>query len=572
MMFTPPRFIVIDDNQQHLEAIVRTFQSMGAPCAGIFFDGTGLDANLFRGVRALFLDLHLLQGPLTSDHKQHYAQIASILEDNIGRDGGPFVLVIWTEFGHLTRELTAFLDARLDPAKPHARPLAVICLEKEKYISLNTGAVEQPRALREAVESAIRDRPQLAALLSWETDVMNATGSTLAALLALVREERRTTDQYPTALNELLSLLAIASVGKSNVPSDRRGAITAALAPLLLDRIYNQSTSAAAKKLWDRAVSLDQQDSLDHLGPLEAGGLNRMLHVALPGPEHLRGFDWGAVVQLPAEWMPDAEMESRFGSRLARILGGDFKIERNDRARCQLRLVRVGAACDYAQGRGGPIPYLLAVEVPVDVRRDEEHLQMAEWRSPVFVVDGPAFRLTVNCRYFVTVPRAQTEGWNVVYRLREQLLMDLIDYAGGYVTRPGIFELRTKNRPEPAAESGKPDSVISKEMGAEPPAPAAGDSISSPEERSQNSSHDGSTDAVAKEPDAVPPSADRQPEPGPASGKGDTAKELCAEPAAPAVGDSISSPEKGSQNSSHDGSTDAVAKEPDAVPPSADRQ
>ena len=510
-MFTPPRFIVIDDNKRHLEAIVQTFQTMGSPCAAILYDGTGeLDAELFRGVRALFLDLHLLQGTVSSDNLQHYSHIASILEDNIGPDGGPFVLVIWTEHPHLSRELTAYLDARLDPEKPHVHPLAIICLEKEKFISLESGAVQNAGALREAVLNAITERPQLAVLLSWETEVFNATGATLAALLVLVHLERRTTDQYPTALNELLSLIAIASVGKPNVPSDRRGAVTAALAPLLLDRIYNQTTSAAPRELWDRAVSLDQQDSLDHLGPLEAGRFNRMLHIALPGREHLREFDWGAVVQFPPQWMPDAEMESRFGSRLARVLGGDFKIERSDRTRCQLRLVRVGAACDYAQGRGGPIPYLLGVEVPVDVRRDEEHLQMAEWRSPVLVVDGQPFRLTVNCRYFVTVPQAQTEGWTVVYRLREQLLMDLIDYAGEYVTRPGIFELRTSKNPEPTVGSGKPDSAISKAIGPEPAAHSVSDSIASPGERSQDSSHDGSTDAVAKEPDAVPPSADRQ--------------------------------------------------------------
>jgi hypothetical protein len=570
MMFTPPRFIVIDDKRHHLDAIVETFQRMGAPCAAIHYDGTRLNAELFRGVRALFLDLHLLQGPLTSDHKQHYSQIASILEENIGRDGGPFVLVIWTEFGHLTRELTDYLDARLDPAKPHVRPLAVICLEKEKYINLNSGAVQQPQALREAVEGAIHDRPQLAALLSWETDVMNATGSTLAALLALVREERRTTDQYPTALNELLSLLAIASVGKSNVPSDRRGAITAALAPLLLDRIYNQTTSAAAKELWDRAVTLDQDRSLDALAPLEAGRLNRMLHIALPGPEHIRPFDWGAVVELPAGWEVDAEMKNRFSLGQAQILGGDFKIDRTDRDRCRLKLVRVGAACDYAQGRGGPIPFLLGVEVPVDVRRDERFLQKAEWCSPVFAIQGPPFRLTVNCRYFVTIPQAQTEGWVAAYRLREQLLMDLIDYSGGYVSRPGIVELRMRTMPEPAAESEETDTA--KQIGTDPPAPAASDSMVRPEEQPQQSAPGGSANVIAKEPDVVPPRVDRRPEPGPARGKADTVKELCAEPAARAASDLPASPEQRSQHGGHDRSTDAIAKEPDAVPPSGDRQ
>src|SRR5262249_14378943 len=123
-----------------------------------------------------------------------------------------------------------------------------------------------------------------------------------------------------------------------------------------------------------------------------------------------------------------------------------------DRERCAFRLVRVGAACDYAQGRSGPVPYLLGVEMPIDVPRTEESLRKAEWRSPCLVVDGTPFRLAVNCRYLITVPKAQVQTWTVVYRLREQLLMDLIHYAGGYVTRPGLVEMGGAPPTLPAAD------------------------------------------------------------------------------------------------------------------------
>jgi hypothetical protein len=532
----------------------------------------------------------LLQGTISSDNQQHYSHIATILEDNIHSDGGPFVLVIWTEYAELRADLTAYLDDRLDPEKPHARPLAILCLEKEKYITPETGAVQHPEALREAVLSAITARPQLAALLSWEAEVIKATGATLAALLGLIDPGRRTTAQYPTALNELLSLLANASVGKSNVSSDRRGAITAALAPLLLDRIYNQTTSPESKEVWDRAVTLHQGSSLDDLSPLGAGRLNRMLHVALPGAEEFRSHDWGAVASMPEEWLEPKEMKCRFGAKAPTILGEEFKVfDEGDRARCRFRLVRVGAVCDYAQGRFGPIPYLLGLEIPAEITlaRTDRKPPKAEWLSPVLVVDDSPFYLAVNCRYLITVPKSQVKSWTAVYRLREQLLMDLIDYAGGYISRPGKVELRARIIREPVPTS--PKTVTAEELGAEPgiasggvdnskqtgvmPAiPAVTDLTASPEERSQDSGHDRSADAVTKEPDVVPPSVDRRPEPGPARGKADTEKELCAEPAARAAGDLPASPEQRSQHGGHDQSADAIAKEPDAVPPSGDRQ
>lgn len=510
MMFTPPRFIVIDDKKNHLEAIVQTFQTMGAPCAGILYDGSGeLNAELFRGVRALFLDLHLLHGTLSSDNKSHFALIASILEGNIGPDGGPFVLVIWTENSHLSPQLADYLDARLDPEKPHVRPLAVLCLEKEKYITLETGTVEHAEDLRKAVQDALTQKPQLGALLSWETEVMSATGSTLAALLDLVQTQQRTTGQYAGVLNELLSRLAVAAVGRTNVPSDRRSAVTAALAPILMDRIQRGKVSKEIKDLWDKAVTRDQDPLLSGLGTIEAGKINRMLHIALPGLEEIRPFDWGAVVGLPEEWLEPSKMKSWFGAKARTILGGEFKIcDPADRPRCTFRLVRVGAACDYAQGKLGPIPYLLALEIPFEIVRTER-LPKAEWLSPVLVLDNAPFRLAVNCRFLITIPKSEVEKWSAVYRLREQLLINLIDYAGGYISRPGIVELQTNIMPVPAAGIDETTKVV----GTNPKAPVASNRNSVFQVQSENSKDDKATSAVSREPDTVPSNTAGQEEP-----------------------------------------------------------
>lgn len=127
-MFTPPRFVVVDDNPDHLTAILDVFQKLGTPCLGVTYDAEQeLDKQNFKSVRALFLDLHLTDGGATTDNRPHFAIIARLLEDNISPAGGPFILVVWTGYEHEVKGLMDYLDeaGAIDSEKPHARPLAV---------------------------------------------------------------------------------------------------------------------------------------------------------------------------------------------------------------------------------------------------------------------------------------------------------------------------------------------------------------------------------------------------------------------------------------------------------------
>ena len=108
---------------------------------------------------------------------------------------------------------------------------------------------------------------------------------------------------YPAALDTQLSRLAVAAVGEKNVPNDKRAALNAALTPILGDRIQNQTVSAAMKAIWDSAVTKDQDPNLNNgLTDIDAGQVNRMLHLALPDSETIRATDWGTVVDFPEPW------------------------------------------------------------------------------------------------------------------------------------------------------------------------------------------------------------------------------------------------------------------------------
>ncbi|MCD2323044.1 hypothetical protein LQ953_03325 [Sphingomonas sp. IC-56] len=448
-MFAAPRFLAVDDKAEHLTAILETFQRLGAPCMGIQFDpAQPLERLSFRGVRALFLDLHLISGVKTTDDKQHYANIASILEDNISEIGGPFILILWTEHAQLATALNDYLDQSLDPDKPWCRPLAVMSLPKEKFINVGTGVTEAADELRQAVESALDANPQLAALIGWETDVLAAAGETLSSLTSLVPAASRTTAAFGGALDEVLSRLAVEAVGKKHVADDPRAAVTSALAPILADRIVNQEGDGSVAALWTKAVTRHGQKQLPQATLAEAGGINRMLHVAVAGPERIASADWGAVSETPPNFWSDAALTDLLGVDIDHLLRAEFKVHRDHHAKCRPRLVRIGAVCDHAQKRPGPIPFLFAIEIPVAVPRlagpDGKVVPpAAEWRSPVLTLPSvpDPFVLHVNSRFEITRPAAATETWLAIYRLREQLLMQLIGHTTTYVGRPGIVRL-----------------------------------------------------------------------------------------------------------------------------------
>jgi hypothetical protein len=448
MILSASRFVVLDDKREHLGAIIEALQQLGSPCIGILYDPSkSLNPNDFRGVRCLFVDLHLVDGQAGSDDRRHFANIANILENNISEAGGPYVLIVWTEHSQLSTQLGAYLDANMDPKKPHARPLAVLSLDKMKFINVGDGTVPAPDLLRTAVNDALFANAQLAALLSWELEVLSAAADTLSSIVSLVPLDQRTTTAFSQAFDVVLSRLAAEAVGPDNVNIDHRAAITAALAPILADRIMNQNAIGESKAIWTRAITRHADRSIRAASRSEAGSINRMLHVALPGGETIRPTDLGAVVSYPSQ---DLDFVAFAGRPVDKMVGGEFCIESKDRKRCIPILVRIGAACDFAQSRAGPLTYLLGFEIPEDAQRKTDNLgkplrpSTAIWESPTLLVGvGEPYRLFVHIRYPVVRLPETCGQWEVRYRLREQLLTTLIVSASNHGSRPGIVALKS---------------------------------------------------------------------------------------------------------------------------------
>jgi hypothetical protein len=389
--------------------------------------------ELFAGVRILFSDLKMM-GP-TANPQQDFDNIATVLENMVGADHGPYLLILWTSHEPLRKDLSDRLEQLLDKAK---LPIAVLALDKNKY--KKDGKFTETQSLQNDLREKIRQSPTINALLSWEREVLRSANATLAVLGSMVDPEEQTFEKYPAAMGSLLGRLAEAGLGADNAAKDPRGGVNAMLAPVLIDRLLNQSAEPGEEELWQSAVQIP---AAGNISEEQRAKLNRMLHLALPPTEVIGKTDWGAALPLSAAQLEDEPMRSLFGATKAEILT-EFKIPAADLAKARIVLIRAGAACDQAQEKAGPIPFMLAVLAPKPKKKDKPGPAVLTCEREIIYIDADhgVEQLMVHARFSITLIKTALEQFgDPLFRLREPLLMKILFHTSSHAMRPGTLTL-----------------------------------------------------------------------------------------------------------------------------------
>lgn len=437
-MFSPPRFVVVDDEKKHLDAIAEALQILGSVCARMHYKiEEDLPAGPFKAVRAIFMDLQLQDRTHTSDFRKHYAEIQRILELVINPVGGPYLLVLWTDRPEAADDLIAYLDKGLEES-PNVKPFGILPLSKTDYIDTASGDLLGPdagEALRAEIVAHLGRNPAAAALVQWEGAVLEASARVLAELFALSAEAGGGGED----LALLLKRLTCETVGRANVGTNPRAEISSALLPLLQDRLQNLDSVGDTDSVWSDVLA----------GARDAGTANRdvvlqlnsMLHV--DAANSVRPVDWGSVCELEenVDWQEfgyDSEADC-----LAAV-AAPVRVTLAKYPGAKLVQVRVGAACDYAQRTDGPIPFALAAAIPEKTPSGVHALNGGgAWISPLIEMGdlGPV-QLAVQPRFIRVRGAKQVEDLHVLGRLKEQLLLELISGISAHGARPGIVRLQ----------------------------------------------------------------------------------------------------------------------------------
>lgn len=428
-MFTSPRIVAMDDNEDHLKALVRGLHRKGIGCLPIKYPDELENLKSCSTLRVLFTDLHLLPGG--NDHSRQFGELSGLIESTF-KPSGPYFIVLWTAYPDQADGLHHYMKERLGDKY---MPFDIIPLDKADYI--NAQNVLNEDKLIGDIGKLVEESPAFSALMNWEEWILAAAGSTAVAIRDLVSVDDRGEASLKVA--GILKMLSEAAVGRCNVNSYMFAAVNQALLPILSDKVSSTVTRDDGESIWSRVF--DQAEVSEASGEDIAAELNRMFHVDLQVDTD-DGATRGAVVPLK-KILSYGFFESRFGLEenvaAERQFGCRGFRERN--SGFQWVLVQAQAACDYAQKQPGPLPYYLGLDFsPSNLNHNTP--PMAMWKSPVFQIRGGMHVLTVNTRFQMSLTSERARVIRPMYRLREQLLTDLLHKIHTYGSRPGMISFR----------------------------------------------------------------------------------------------------------------------------------
>ena len=435
MILQAARVVVIDDNEQHLAALSRAIGALGSACLSFHYRDEHPNRDQLAGARLIFCDLQLGGDTLTTDKTTFYANIASMLEGGISADHGPYLLIVWSQFGEEPDKLNEYMSV----LEPGQRPFAVVALDKNTFIDTATNEVREDENLVAEVKKSVESQPGLVAMLDWEELVAKAASRTTSRLWDLCLDcEGNETDGV---LRNTLGRLARGAGGPN--ASDHPGdSVREALSPLLEDQI---ATVEMDENRWSAAV---------RFGAGAAAPPSRLytafhFEIQTGAAASARGV----ASSLPKKWLSTKKFSKRFGSSPSDVLKlCGYRGENLDCAEesASWYLVQINAACDYGSEDPGYLPYCLAAAVPttrikdgesVPLKASQKHKGSVEKTREVALQGGKNERLFLFGGFVMGFRKSKTVNFKPVFRIRPALLDKLILDMRVNSARLGVLEL-----------------------------------------------------------------------------------------------------------------------------------
>lgn len=444
-MIPSPRIAVIDDEEDSVKAIRESLESMDTSCLPVLVRAGEPSVKApIRGIRLLFLDVHLVSG--NQQGASLYDTNASILQQVLASDNGPYVLVVWTSH-------KAERDGLLEHISKHyqniPQPLASLVMAKEEY--RNGAGFDMPKVAAR-IADLLREQPQANALLHWENAVDLACGDLIARLCSFVPREEMFLGDPSAKLERTLTAIAQSAVGVLNLERNELGAINDGLMPLLNDRLAHlPDQDGNLLDVWKKAISkpadkisLEMSEKID---------LDSMYHVAPNRPGPITCGTRGAIYELPRDF--DLEKVFLPGTNLEKIYVNYFQFQPKDEVTRQMEalqeavawcLVGLRAACDQAQPKGGTNRLILSARIkePLSIKGLSYFKQNDAIFMTMPLVNGDhPFRLVLNFRFLITLSDEQLKALSIqpLLRLRDNMCSVIETQFATHACRPGLMKM-----------------------------------------------------------------------------------------------------------------------------------
>jgi hypothetical protein len=475
-MFGPIRAVAIDDEPGHLLAITTGLSATGIPCMGYWYDR---DTHALRPepdkgglpfLRLVFMDLNLEELGGVPDTANLCGTAMSVLQQIISKNGGPYLLVFWTQVGGKVDAVRTMLYERLEGIP---FPVAVVELAKGQFIGAKPKEKDFKEALREfyselhnnitglgkAVREAVAMNPQLSAVSSWESRAADAAARAVNEVSACAGADVTDATKTGESIQKVLATIAEAASGQKFAIESPARALDIGMLDILVDQFGASVEDSGYQDVVQKAIGDTVKGAVEFRDKTAMhASLNTFFHVDVEIGSAKAG-DRGVVIQAKPFTKND------LGFRPHDLLTSEFLIpwekfpaKKQDAIRglhaefkqaAEFILVELGADCDHAQDTARTRRYLLGLEVPVkffelarfhenNKLRNESLQLLGPWR-----INGEIKYVLVSCgRFWAWQDRKPHAQGKVRYRLRASIVNKLLHHYSVWSSRPGIIEFR----------------------------------------------------------------------------------------------------------------------------------
>ena len=470
MKFGPIRSIVIDDKPAHLMTIAAGLAAVGIPCMSYWYNRSKgslvpRPKEPHKYLRLIFCDLNLAELGGNPEAEALEAVIEDVLKRVVAPDGGPYVLVFWTEVSGKATRVKELLYERLTGIP---LPLAVVELKKAAFLPKKSA---KPEDLEVALQKTYSDlarklaalgrevlrlsaiQPELNIVAEWESRATEAAAGAVNEIVAHARKDAPDETQVGDTLKNLLAFIGTAAAGVAPAAAQPARALDLGMGEILIDRFSNSVDEKRYRKLVaqtlgpviaaqpvfrDKHRVASALNTFFHVDVNVKGAKTNERGVVILGAKHLLGTKLGMTHDqlLQSEFLFPAKNTAE-GTALYAALPGD----------AQLVLMEIGADCDHAQPKPRSIRYLVGFEVPKKykdllIRNNKSAFPPLHCLGP-WLINSAEMYLIVSTRRFITWQHSKPPSGKVRYRLRTTLVNKLLHEYSAWHSRPGVVEFRT---------------------------------------------------------------------------------------------------------------------------------
>ena len=458
------RIVVIDDKAEEAAPLIRALSKKGFPVT--YFTGNieDLPEKGLPDMRIIFADISLnTEG---QSDKNKFSAISSIIKKIIGEERFFYIIVVWTKHDELFDDLKEYWQN----ANINIKPLLILDLEKTDCID-NDGDYSV-----EKIESKLNDKLEdlgvLYPFMKWENIIHDSTEEIIKNFFGFY-DKKLSNEDINKEILKLFNNLATAYAGKQNKTDKIINALMA-LGSILSDSIENKIKNTFNQEDYKFcSSSAENTDDLQIIAEIN----KKILIADIQSSTDVYKITPGDVFEIPLNWnfvkkhnvydyineetvielfaksksINESEVSDKFGGRLKiknefkNEFKKYFKLYRNElEKKLKYVLCEVTPYCDYSQDKWKSHKLIYGIVWPYY----EDHrniIKKAEYlyQTPIFRFDNENIKIIFDFRYFTSLPFDCIDNIKPkpIFRIRQQLLVDVQSHLSRQINRPGIIFL-----------------------------------------------------------------------------------------------------------------------------------